>query len=311
MKRRIKSWSKLWQFRFLLCSALICSVAPVLMNHQPLVLVNRAGDMSFPAFGASEIYGTSDDSSFCIHAPVPYSPVKSDLMNAGFKSPFDQQFELDEHGKKTAIKWYRRHWFGTDLRGGDILSYSVFGLRNSFLISLIALLISMLLGFGLGFVAGWRVNNPLRITVPVFFVLVGWLVLVMHGVLNLYSHIDKVIYLSAISILAWTMIYYLRRLNLDRKVKIRFDFFSDRVSEIFIAVPRMILLLVLVQYFEKSILSLALIIGLTGWVDLARLIRSETIRLREQPFVDAARMTGQGVQSDVCVSHFSEYFGRL
>ncbi len=290
-----KQWCHFWQFRFLLLTFFICVAAPLLMNHQPLLVKDVHGDFFFPALGGSEFEMGHVKPVLVIHAPIPYSPVKSDLMNAGFVSPFDPQYELTDTGERIPVSWYKRHWFGTDLRGGDVLSYSVFGLRNSFFISFLALLISLIIGALLGFVSGWRLNNPLKIGWGTGLVILLWCVFTIHGVLNIYSVSDRVVFLSIVTMVAAGLMYSLQFLKRKYVLSVRFDFLSDRVSEIFIAIPRMILLMVLVQYFGKSIFAMALIIGVTGWIDLARLIRSETVRLREQTYVEAAKMTGQGV----------------
>ncbi|MEI2720574.1 MAG: ABC transporter permease [Gemmatimonadales bacterium] len=66
-----------------------------------------------------------------------------------------------------------------------------------------------------------------------------------------------------------------------------------RVIDIGLALPRVVVLLVLLAAVGTLPLPLfALVLGLTGWPPLARLVRGETLRLRQAPFVDAARALG-------------------
>lgn len=66
-----------------------------------------------------------------------------------------------------------------------------------------------------------------------------------------------------------------------------------RVIDISLALPRIVVLLVLLATAGTLPLPLfALVLGLTGWPALARLVRGETLRLRTAPFVDAARALG-------------------
>lgn len=66
-----------------------------------------------------------------------------------------------------------------------------------------------------------------------------------------------------------------------------------RLIDISLALPRVVVLLVLLATTGKLPLPLfALVLGLTGWPALARLVRGETMRLRRAPFVDAARALG-------------------
>lgn len=46
--------------------------------------------------------------------------------------------------------------------------------------------------------------------------------------------------------------------------------------------------------FRASLFVLVLVIGLTSWPFMARIVRSETLSLRERPFVDRARLAGAG-----------------
>jgi|CXWL01.1.fsa_nt_gi ABC-type dipeptide/oligopeptide/nickel transport system permease subunit len=66
-----------------------------------------------------------------------------------------------------------------------------------------------------------------------------------------------------------------------------------RVIDIALALPRVVVLLVLLATAGTLPLPLfALVLGLTGWPALARLVRGETLRLSRMPFVDAAKALG-------------------
>jgi peptide/nickel transport system permease protein len=66
-----------------------------------------------------------------------------------------------------------------------------------------------------------------------------------------------------------------------------------RLIDIGLAVPRVVVLLVLLTMAGTLPLPLfALVLGLTGWPPLARMVRGETLRLRHAPFVEAAHALG-------------------
>ncbi len=66
-----------------------------------------------------------------------------------------------------------------------------------------------------------------------------------------------------------------------------------RAIDIALALPRVVVLLVLLATAGTLPLPLfALVLGLTGWPALARLVRGETLRLRHAPYVEAARALG-------------------
>jgi peptide/nickel transport system permease protein len=61
-----------------------------------------------------------------------------------------------------------------------------------------------------------------------------------------------------------------------------------------LAMPRIVLLLALVALWESSVALVILVLGFTGWMSVARLVRAEVKSLLERPFVHAARAVGMG-----------------
>jgi peptide/nickel transport system permease protein len=75
----------------------------------------------------------------------------------------------------------------------------------------------------------------------------------------------------------------------------------SRITEIFMSVPRLFILIVLGMFLRALDLSwlkagsfgpIALVIGLLSWTAVARLVRASTMELREREFVQAARALG-------------------
>lgn len=67
-----------------------------------------------------------------------------------------------------------------------------------------------------------------------------------------------------------------------------------RLTDIVLAVPLLIVLVVLSNRWHSSWLVVAIIIGVLAWTYLARLIRADFLSLREREFVEAARAIGAG-----------------
>lgn len=63
-------------------------------------------------------------------------------------------------------------------------------------------------------------------------------------------------------------------------------------TDAFLSFPRIFLILLLVSLTRPSLTLTMLVIGLTGWMGVARLVRAETLSLREREFVAAARGLG-------------------
>ena len=67
-----------------------------------------------------------------------------------------------------------------------------------------------------------------------------------------------------------------------------------RVTDVFLAFPRLILALAFVAALRPGITSAVAAIALTAWPPYARLARDETLGLRRADFVAAARLAGAG-----------------
>ncbi|MCB1213881.1 MAG: ABC transporter permease [Deltaproteobacteria bacterium] len=70
------------------------------------------------------------------------------------------------------------------------------------------------------------------------------------------------------------------------------DFLLSRLIEIVICFPTFFLILTLVGVLERSLFYIMLAIGLTGWTGIARLVRGEFLKLKNQDFMTAARTLG-------------------
>jgi peptide/nickel transport system permease protein len=65
-----------------------------------------------------------------------------------------------------------------------------------------------------------------------------------------------------------------------------------RFVDIMLCFPSFFLILAVIAFLEPSIWNIMIIIGLTSWMGVARLVRAEFLSLRERDFVLAARAIG-------------------
>jgi peptide/nickel transport system permease protein len=70
------------------------------------------------------------------------------------------------------------------------------------------------------------------------------------------------------------------------------DGLTMRFVDIMLCFPSFFLILAVIAFLEPSIWNIMIIIGLTGWMGVARLVRAEFLSLRERDFVVAARALG-------------------
>ena len=67
-----------------------------------------------------------------------------------------------------------------------------------------------------------------------------------------------------------------------------------RFVDIMLCFPTFFLILAVIAFLDPSIWNIMIIIGLTGWMGVTRLVRADFISLRERDFVQAARAIGAG-----------------
>jgi ABC-type dipeptide/oligopeptide/nickel transport system permease component len=60
------------------------------------------------------------------------------------------------------------------------------------------------------------------------------------------------------------------------------------------SIPGILLIMAFILIFGQSLFFLCIILGVTGWVGLCRLLRGESLKLREADYVQAARALGVG-----------------
>jgi oligopeptide transport system permease protein len=72
----------------------------------------------------------------------------------------------------------------------------------------------------------------------------------------------------------------------------RVDAVMMRLVDTLYAMPFIFFVILLMVVFERNFLLIFVAIGAINWLDMARIVRGQTLSLREREFVDAARLTG-------------------
>ncbi len=72
----------------------------------------------------------------------------------------------------------------------------------------------------------------------------------------------------------------------------RIDDIMMRIVDILIAVPYMFVLSVVLVMFGQSLVMLFIGIGLISWLEMARIVRAQTLSIKNKEFVEAAQATG-------------------
>ena len=65
-----------------------------------------------------------------------------------------------------------------------------------------------------------------------------------------------------------------------------------RILEILYSIPFMFFVIVLVTFFGRNIMLIFIAIGAISWLDMARIVRGQTLSLRGKEFIEAAHVSG-------------------
>lgn len=72
----------------------------------------------------------------------------------------------------------------------------------------------------------------------------------------------------------------------------RVDTVIMRIVDLMLGFPRLFLILIVIAFVGPSILWVILVLGFTGWMGVARLVRGEVLSLKEREFILAAKALG-------------------
>lgn len=64
------------------------------------------------------------------------------------------------------------------------------------------------------------------------------------------------------------------------------------VSDALLAIPRLVLLLVIATLWGPGLTTIVVVLALTGWMSVARLVRADVLGVRALPYVEAAQAMG-------------------
>ncbi|OIK08558.1 oligopeptide ABC transporter permease [Bacillus sp. MUM 13] len=72
----------------------------------------------------------------------------------------------------------------------------------------------------------------------------------------------------------------------------RLDNTMQRITEILSGIPTLIVVILMILVLEPGIISITVAMSITGWVGMARVVRAQVLKLKEQEFVLASRTLG-------------------
>lgn len=80
------------------------------------------------------------------------------------------------------------------------------------------------------------------------------------------------------------------------------DAIMQRIIEILVGIPSLIIIILLMMVMPAGIGTIIVAMSITGWVNMARLVRAQILKLKNQEFILAARVLGTS-QKNIILKH--------
>ena len=226
--------------------------------------------------------------------PLPFGPNETDLEYV-----FQPPLQWDQYTPEKPF-----HWLGTDQIGRDLFANVIFGARTALFISLPAMLLAAALGIYLGSLAGYYGDKGFKkstgiilaaIIATLFF---GFYFFLVDTTFLTKGEFGKqaifkllIICLAALifKLLAWMFCWlpFLRQ-----NISLPLDVLILKLIELIQSVPRLLLVLSLATFADASFGVVIGLFAFTYWPAIARLVRAEMLKIKELPYLEAARALG-------------------
>lgn len=72
----------------------------------------------------------------------------------------------------------------------------------------------------------------------------------------------------------------------------RTDNIMQRITEILVGIPNLVIVILMILVLDPGIWSITLALTITGWVGMARVVRAQVLKLKQQEYILAARTLG-------------------
>lgn len=202
-----------------------------------------------------------------------------------------------------------KHFLGTDHLGRDVFSSVIYGCQTSLLVSFPAMVIAAAIGILLGLISGFYGNASKRMKWPeILSFLIAIPVAFFYGFYLLQFQLSegfgqnfiegvKVLTISLLIIIAIVLLLYFITRSISNVAK-SYEIYAPidemilKLIELFSSIPRLILIISLSALVRPSLGVLILIIGLTSWTSMARLVRGEVLKVKGLQYIEAGKALG-------------------
>ncbi len=181
------------------------------------------------------------------------------------------------------------HFLGTDHLGRDvaILLYNASGFH--LILGVGVLCITALIGIPAGILSGYKHFAEWKIRLWSFLFFCFAILAVGYYLFSLPFRPVNLVFVSLLLLFLGLLLRFMFRevaftINIKKGLDTLIDFMN--------VLPRFLIVFVALAILPTGMLTLILVLGLTSWVPLARILRADTMKLNAQPYVEAGIAMG-------------------
>ena len=182
------------------------------------------------------------------------------------------------------------HLLGTDYFGFDLFQSFINGFAISFFNALMILSCSSLIAIVFGVLSGYYGNNGFKLRrISSYSILLSLCLLAFFAFVPVVSNYPIMLVLVLLSIGIVLLDHYKIQ---SKPTYWSFDRWITGLYELMSSLPKFILLIALVVFFEPGWLGYILILASVTWIQKSRMIRAEVLKCKEELFIESAKALG-------------------
>ncbi len=274
---------------FMLCLMLLSFMTPLLKGDGPVILKTGNETYYFPKQSSKTIH---PDSGWQLRPLIAISEKNIDLKRR-LLSPMS----ISGQGENA-----NRHLAGTDHLGRDVAAGLISGIWYALTIGFGVMIISLFIGIIMGASAGWYGDHGIKWSIAGALIrsiaLFIFLIVIIHGYDLLQMFVlgaGAFAFMFCCSLFILVLIFYFINL-LEKKRKLETNWIQfpldsaiSRMIEWLTAIPALLIILALSAVVkQQSVWTMIGLISLLTWPLTARLVRSEVLRRKYQPYLQQA-----------------------
>ncbi len=264
--------------------------ADFIANDQPIICKDNTG-YHYPIL--SKNFNPGKDCKVVLNPIIRYSGNSIDKLNAGAVSPF---------GNQNLKQYQQRHFLGTDHLGRDVLAGLIHGTKIALKIGTFSMFLAFIFGLLMSLYpsyygdTGYRTKISSLVLILLFVFIFIYFIFYRESIFSVLKQNDFSVILVVLGLIIFLVIFWVLLLKiplLRKPVSLPLDSFFTTIIKLFQSLPGTFVVLVMISLFKKpSMYNIIIVIAFLKWPIIARYIRAEMLKIKQERFIEASKALG-------------------